>query len=96
MPHARVDRVDRVGGLFMLTTADGRTFSARSVIAATGGFSTAHRPVLPGQASFEGAILHTHEYRSPEPFAGQRVVGSAPATAPSRSPPSWRAWPTSR
>ena len=74
VPRARVERLEWVGDLFTATTTDGRTFTARGVIAATGGFSTPHRPALPGQASFTGAVLHTHEYRRPEPFAGQRVV----------------------
>jgi Pyridine nucleotide-disulphide oxidoreductase len=74
LTHARVDKVEHVGELFRATTGDGRTFAARNVIAATGGFSTPYRPTLPGQPEYRGNILHTHEYHRPEPFEGQRVI----------------------
>ncbi|GAA3645193.1 ArsO family NAD(P)H-dependent flavin-containing monooxygenase [Lentzea roselyniae] len=59
---------------FRVATADGTTFSAPIVIAATGGFGNPHRPALPGLDDFPGTVLHTAQYRTPEPFQGQRVV----------------------
>ncbi|MEU1899430.1 NAD(P)-binding domain-containing protein [Nocardiopsis dassonvillei] len=70
----RVERVERDGHGFTLTTADGSRVRAAAVVAATGGFTRPHRPGLPGLADFTGTVLHAAGYRAPEPFAGQRVV----------------------
>ncbi|MFC3890403.1 flavin-containing monooxygenase [Lentzea rhizosphaerae] len=59
---------------FSVTTADGTNYTAPIVIAATGGFGNPHRPALPGLDDFPGTVLHAAEYRSPEPFRGQRVI----------------------
>ncbi|MYS47740.1 NAD(P)-binding domain-containing protein, partial [Streptomyces sp. SID5998] len=48
--------------------------TARGVVAASGTFGRPHRPALPGLDDFTGTVLHTAEYRRPEPLAGQRVV----------------------
>ncbi|HLU55792.1 MAG TPA: NAD(P)/FAD-dependent oxidoreductase [Pseudonocardia sp.] len=50
------------------------TSTAPLLIAASGGFGTPHRPDLPGLHTFTGHVLHAADYRSPQPFAGQRVV----------------------
>ncbi|MFG2018133.1 flavin-containing monooxygenase [Actinomadura geliboluensis] len=63
---------DRRG--FEVVTAGGEVFAAPMVIAATGGFSRPHRPDLPGLDGFSGTVLHSSDYRRPEPFAGKRVV----------------------
>jgi putative flavoprotein involved in K+ transport len=71
---ARVVKVTRTGALFTAQTDDGRTFQARSMIAATGSFHHPHIPQLPGQAHFGGRIIHSFAYRDPTPFRRQRVV----------------------
>jgi cation diffusion facilitator CzcD-associated flavoprotein CzcO len=53
---------------------DGRTWRARAVISATGTWSAPHIPDVPGRADFAGTQLHSAHYRSPAPFAGQRVL----------------------
>ncbi|WP_326811080.1 NAD(P)/FAD-dependent oxidoreductase [Streptomyces scopuliridis] len=70
----RVREVRPDGDGFTLTMADGSEAGARAVVAATGGFGRPKRPALPGLDSFAGRVLHVTDYRSPEPFAGQRVV----------------------
>lgn len=73
----RVRSVHRDGGGFTLLLDGGRRLGARAVVAATGGFGRPYRPGppgLPGLDSFTGALLHVADYRSPEPFTGQRVV----------------------
>ncbi|MFD7561462.1 NAD(P)-binding domain-containing protein, partial [Streptomyces sp. NPDC059835] len=37
-------------------------------------FGRPHIPHLPGRETFAGRVLHAADYRSPAPFAGQRVV----------------------
>ncbi|MER7083085.1 putative flavoprotein involved in K+ transport [Saccharopolyspora kobensis] len=68
----RVETVTATNGTHTAHTAHGDTFVAPVLIAATGGFSRPHRPMLPGH--FTGNVLHTAEYREPSAFAGQRVV----------------------
>ena len=62
------------GGGFEVRTAAGLTVRTRRLIAATGGFGAPHRPALAGLDRFGGRVLHSSEYRSPEAFAGQRVI----------------------
>ncbi|GAA1072803.1 flavin-containing monooxygenase [Nocardiopsis metallicus] len=100
-----VESVERDGKGFVLTTGDGSRVRSSAVVAATGGFSRPHRPALPGLEGFTGTVLHTAHYRSPEPFAGQRVVvvgggnsgvqvaaelaGAARVSLASRAPVAW-------
>ncbi len=58
---------------FAVRMASGEIIEARTVIAATGG-GRPHRPQLVGLSRFAGTVLHTADYRTPEGFAGQRVV----------------------
>jgi putative flavoprotein involved in K+ transport len=77
----RVERVASVGGPplagkggFEVVTAGGAVFTAPLVIAATGAFSRPYHPALPGLEGFSGTVSHSSEYRSPEGFAGRRVL----------------------
>lgn len=70
----RVEAVRADDGVFSIRLDGGRSLTATTVIAATGGYGNPHRPGLPGLASFTGRLLHASEYRNPEPFKGQRVV----------------------
>lgn len=72
--RARVANVERIGQLFRLTTDDQRCYWASTVVAATGFFDRPNLPDLPGQAEFQGRLLHVSAYRRPEPFQGQRIV----------------------
>ncbi|MEU4673431.1 FAD-dependent oxidoreductase [Amycolatopsis sp. NPDC023774] len=72
--HHRVTTVARDGDGFTVRTDSGDTVAAPAVIAATGGFSRPHRPALPGLDRFTGTVLHSADYRTPEPFTGQRVI----------------------
>ncbi|MCQ4207548.1 flavin-containing monooxygenase [Streptomyces longispororuber] len=72
--RTRVTSVRREGGAWIVNAEDGASWSARTVIAATGNYATPHAPLLAGQDAFTGRVLHAAEYRSPESFAGHRVV----------------------
>jgi putative flavoprotein involved in K+ transport len=83
-------RVLRPGGRF---AASDVIADPDMVIAATGGFRRPHRPALAGLDRFTGAVLHSSQYRSPDAFAGGRVVVvGARVTRRSRSPPTWPQW----
>ncbi|MFN7026390.1 MAG: ArsO family NAD(P)H-dependent flavin-containing monooxygenase [Pseudorhizobium sp.] len=60
------------GGLDVVT--DGKIYRARVVVSATGTFSEPYVPRYPGQDSFEGAQLHSAQYRSGAPFVGKSVI----------------------
>ena len=62
------------GQAFHLDVAGGDQLTARSMVAASGGFGRPHIPDLPGLGDFTGTLLHAAHYRRPEPFTGQRVV----------------------
>ncbi|MEH0557644.1 flavin-containing monooxygenase [Streptomyces sp. B21-101] len=70
----RVTALRRSGRGFEAEVQGGERLSARAVVAASGTFGHPYRPVLPGLEGFSGRVLHAAEYRSPEPFAGQRVI----------------------
>ncbi|GAB2767705.1 NAD(P)-binding domain-containing protein [Streptomyces bullii] len=69
-----VSSVTRQDGAWSVRAEDGREFTARAVIAATGDYGTPYLPDLPGRAEFAGRVLHAAAYRSPDVFAGQRLV----------------------
>ncbi|MER6160351.1 NAD(P)/FAD-dependent oxidoreductase [Streptomyces sp. NPDC001868] len=72
--QTRVRDVRPGDGAFMLGLEGGGRLAARAVIAATGTFGRPYRPDLPGLETYTGTLLHAADYRTPEPFAGQRVV----------------------
>jgi dimethylaniline monooxygenase (N-oxide forming) len=55
-----------------VTTADGESRRHRALIVATGYNSVPVLPDWPG--ALDGPVVHTHDYRTPEPFAGLDVV----------------------
>jgi dimethylaniline monooxygenase (N-oxide forming) len=59
-------------GGWQVATEPGGSERFRAVLVATGYNSTPQVPELPG--SFDGLELHSHDYRTPEPFAGKDVV----------------------
>jgi len=72
--RTRVLEVCYGDGVFRLSLEGDGQSEARAVIAATGTFGRPHLPDLPGLESYAGTVLHAADYRTPEPFTGQRVV----------------------
>lgn len=70
---ARVRAVRRDGAGFAVATDTG-VWRARAVVSATGTWRRPLWPLFPGQGAFTGRQLHSAQYRSPEAFAGQRVL----------------------
>ena len=69
----RVHSVKKEDELFRLNTSEGE-YQARAIVSATGTFRKPYLPEVPGMNEFEGTIIHSSEYRSPEPLEGQRVA----------------------
>ncbi|MFD7628701.1 ArsO family NAD(P)H-dependent flavin-containing monooxygenase [Streptomyces sp. NPDC059851] len=61
-------------GAFLRVRTDCGDWRARAVIGATGTWTRPFLPAVPGRREFTGRQLHTVQYRSPNEFAGQRVI----------------------
>lgn len=57
-----------------VVTAGGEVVTADHVILATGMAGQPHWPSWPGLDAFPGRVLHSSEYKNPQPFAGQHVL----------------------
>jgi dimethylaniline monooxygenase (N-oxide forming) len=70
-----------LGGRWWITLDDGSRRGYRAVVVATGVFWSPRLPRYPGR--FDGTVSHSHEYRTPDRFAGRRVliVGAANSAA---------------
>lgn len=71
--NTRVTAVAHTDGVFTVHTTTG-TVTAPRMVAATGGFGAPHLPILTGQDSFAGELVHAGSYRSPADYSGQSVV----------------------
>jgi len=69
-----VTDVRQENGMFVVSTASGESFLTRNLISATGSFSQPNVPEIPGMTRFQGAVLHSKQYRNPSPFENQRVI----------------------
>ena len=69
----RVTGVHRTREALRVETDRGAV-AARAVVAATGTAAAPFIPDVPGRDGFRGAQVHSSAYRSPEAFAGQRVL----------------------
>ena len=68
-----VRRAARHDGEWRLETTTG-PIRARTLVLATGIMANPLRPRLPGEQRFGGTIIHSVEYRRPEPYRGRRVL----------------------
>ena len=73
----RVDRVEPIGGGFIVSTSDGGRFASRQVVVATGPFRAPFVPELAGRLDPAIRQLHSHDYREPSqlPDGPVLVVG---------------------
>lgn len=70
----RVSNVQSNNGIFQITTETGETFYAKTVISATGPFSSPYIPKIQGKEQFQGTIIHSSQYKNETPFQNQRVI----------------------
>lgn len=76
LPVARpvhVRAVHREDGRFRIDT-DGGAWTADALVSATGSWANPILPDVPGREAFRGVQLHSGQYRSPDAFAGRRVL----------------------
>jgi cation diffusion facilitator CzcD-associated flavoprotein CzcO len=51
-----------------------RTLHPKHIVMATGVSGTPKRPEIPGQKSFKGRVLHSHDYDSPDEWKGRDAI----------------------
>jgi putative flavoprotein involved in K+ transport len=68
-----VRQLDRAAGLWSLETSDGE-LAATDVVIATGHDTHPVFPDWPGRDEFSGKLIHSADYRNPNPFRGQEVL----------------------
>jgi cation diffusion facilitator CzcD-associated flavoprotein CzcO len=69
----RVDRVESVGALLVVRAGES-TWTARTLVNATGTWTQPFVPYYPGAETFRGQQIHTVDYPGPEHFDGKRVL----------------------
>ena len=72
-----VERIDRDGDRWIVTTRDGNVRSPQ-VVVATGYENDPFIPDWPGRDRFGGELLHARDYKRPAPYAGKRVLVVGP------------------
>ena len=70
--NTRVESVVPVAGGYRVTLVSGETREYDRVVIATGHLTDTRQPEFPG--TFDGESLHSHHYRTADPFIGKRVL----------------------
>lgn len=70
--NTRVESVVPVAGGYRVTLGSGETREYDRVVIATGHLTDTRQPEFPG--TFDGESLHSHHYRTADPFIGKRVL----------------------
>jgi cation diffusion facilitator CzcD-associated flavoprotein CzcO len=68
-----VSRIGRDGALWRVETSQ-NSIATPVVVVATGIADAPYRPSWRGLETYSGALIHSSEYRNPEPYAGRRVL----------------------
>jgi cation diffusion facilitator CzcD-associated flavoprotein CzcO len=71
--NAEVSRIHRDGARWYAETAQGPII-APAIVIATGIADAPYRPSWPGSETFSGRVIHSHEYRNPDPYTGKHVL----------------------
>jgi len=69
-----VESVTRENEHWIVGLRGGLKMGSRTIVVATGIVSNPHAPEISHSERFNGRVIHSVEYRRPEPFAGQRVL----------------------
>jgi putative flavoprotein involved in K+ transport len=68
-----VHLVEKQNDEFIIHTSDG-IYNCNAVVSTTGSFTNPYVPKIAGMNHFNGEIIHSSEYQSPEPFEGKKVA----------------------
>jgi len=70
----KVTRAEPLDGKGWRVTTSTGEHEARHLVVASGYNASPHRPALPGQLRFGGAIVHSSDYRNADPYRGKRLL----------------------
>src|SRR3954447_3852373 len=76
-----VERIKPGADGWSLQISGGGERSTRTLVVATGYLHTPVVPQWPGQENWTGTLLHSADYRNPEPFRGQDVLVVGPGNS---------------
>jgi putative flavoprotein involved in K+ transport len=68
-----VKSVTKTAQGFLLQTSDG-LYKTKGVVSATASFDNPFMPQMPGMENFQGVVLHSSQYVTPDGFKGKRVA----------------------
>ena len=72
--EANAIRWDPEKRVWNATTANGKTWTTRAVVIATGQYRKPIKPHWPGEDTFRGELTHSLTYANPAPYLGKRVL----------------------
>jgi thioredoxin reductase len=70
----KVTRAEPLDGKGWRVTTSTGEHQARRLVVASGYNAVPHRPELPGQVRFGGAMAHSSDFRNADPYRGKRVL----------------------
>lgn len=75
-PHflQQVQSIQKQQGHWITETTQGQRYRSAHVIVCTGFNRKPNMPDFPGMAEFAGTIVHSSEYKNPQPYEGQRIL----------------------
>ncbi len=75
-PHfgQEIQAIRKTTAGWQVRSTQGQTWEASQIVVATGVNCEPYRPEFPGEAQFQGQVLHSRHYKNAEPFRGQRVL----------------------
>lgn len=66
--------VQKVANHWKVTTSSGEDFLAENIVVASGVNRVPNAPTWKGMETFKGEIIHSRNYKNPNPFQGQKVL----------------------
>ena len=72
---------DQDKSVWKTSTANGKTWTARAVVVATGQYRRPIDPHWPGADSYRGELTHSLTYANPTPYVGKRVLVVGPGNS---------------
>ena len=72
--NQQIASVEKNNKEFTVRTISGEKFQSKTIINATGSFQCPFTPLIKGQETFKGRIIHSSEYRKSDDFIDQRIV----------------------
>jgi cation diffusion facilitator CzcD-associated flavoprotein CzcO len=70
----KVVSIQKQGDQWLVKTQDKAQYLSPHVVIGTGVNRVPHVPKWRGQENFQGRIVHSRDYRNPEPFRGEKVL----------------------